>query len=89
MSVSETTAISGKTKLADLTLDDLRALMRAELKDFIRAMVQEALDEYDPDEGLEFSEETKQRLTEYLREKPEGIPAEEVMRELGLMSGQG
>lgn len=77
-----------KTKLADLTVDDLLTILRAEMKDFVRDLVQEAIEEYDPDAGLEFSEETKVELAAYLREKPQGTPAKEVMKELGLLDDE-
>jgi hypothetical protein len=73
--------MTSQTKLvADMTQDELLAL--------VRRAVQEALWEYeqefDPDEGLEFRPEFAEQLRAYLRDRPKGKPADEVMRRLGL-----
>lgn len=79
--VVEQTAVA---RVGDLTVAELRALMR----DVVREIVQEALDErlegYDPDEGLELRPEFVQELQEIINSDQRGRPAEEVFRELGL-----
>ncbi len=62
-------------RVADLTVDELRAL--------IREAVQEVLSELDG-EDLDFAPEFAERLRAYLRERPKGRPLDEVARELGL-----
>ena len=84
MTVEETTKISGKTKLADLTVDDLLTILRAEMKDFVRDLVQEAIEEYDPDAGLELKPEVVEYLKKPLEEKGPLISMEELKRELQL-----
>lgn len=78
-------------RVADLTVDELRMLMREEMRGLIRETVQEVLDEMseeDPDAGLKFRPEIEAELEEYMREKPKGRPAHEIMKELGLLDDE-
>lgn len=68
-----------KDKVADMTT--------AELKELIIETVREALKQFvDPDVLLDppLSEEIQKRLRRYQKEKPRGIPVEQVIKELGL-----
>jgi len=76
-------------RVADLTIDEFREMMREEMQTLIRQTVREVLEEVmsdeDSDEGLEFKPEIAERLQTYLAEKPKGRPAQEVMKDLGLL----
>jgi hypothetical protein len=55
----------------------------------VREAVREALSEFtegddDPDVGLEFKPEIAERLRAFGRERPQGQPLDDVVRELGL-----
>ncbi|MHB8628307.1 MAG: hypothetical protein ACYDBJ_16795 [Aggregatilineales bacterium] len=66
-------------RVADLTVDEFKAL--------IRQTLYEVLDEFyddDPDAGLEFKPEVAAYLREALIADRPGIPAEEVARRLGI-----
>ena len=66
-------------RVADMTVDELRTL--------IRETVLETLEEAvfrDIEDDLEFSDDVAEYLREYLVNRPEGEPAEKVMKELGL-----
>jgi hypothetical protein len=65
-------------KVADLTPEELRTL--------VRESVAEALEELlgDPDEGLELKEEVKERLRRSLDQAEPSLAAEEVAKRLGL-----
>lgn len=66
-------------RVADLTVEELKAL--------IRETVLETLEEAvfrDIEDDLEFSDDVAEYLREYLVKRPEGEPAEKVMKELGL-----
>jgi hypothetical protein len=70
-------------QVRDLTIDELKTL--------IRETVMEALEEFlpDPHEGATVREEVLQELLEIRKRRESGvrgIPAEEVMRKLGLGS---
>jgi hypothetical protein len=75
--------------IKDLTVEELRALIREEMRPLIHETVRQVLDEvigdHDPDMDLAFKPEIANQLSEYLREKPKGQPAHEVMRELDLL----
>lgn len=64
------------------------ALDMDELRLLIREMVLEVLAELaantDSDAGLEFRPEVAEYLHDYMKERPEGMPVEGVIRELGL-----
>lgn len=87
MVTPEHTHITDKTKLTELTVGDLKALIREIVEDVVQQAVFELEQQLpDPDEGLEFKPEIAERMQRYLEEKPHGIPAEQVMKELGLES---
>ena len=69
------------TRVADMTVEQLREIIRETVFEALGHLV-----EYlpDPDEGLEFKPEFAESLRAYLRDRPEGRPAEEVWRDLGL-----
>jgi hypothetical protein len=63
-------------KVADLTVDELKAI--------IRDIVDEALMDYDPDYGLELRPDFEARLMASLASADEGAPLDEVVKKLGL-----
>lgn len=73
--------------MTDQIKDSIANMTTAELKALIIETVQEALKQMvDPDALLDppLSEEVKERLRQYQKEKPRGIPVEQVIKELGL-----
>ena len=106
MTVPDKTKTMEDTRLGDLTMGELRHLIRQEMqtadetklgdltvsefKKMMRDMLQEVVWEIeqhlpDPDEGLELKSEVAEQLQKFLDEKPKGRPAEDIMRELGLL----
>ncbi|MBI2907757.1 MAG: hypothetical protein HYX92_08895 [Chloroflexi bacterium] len=68
-------------KVADLSLEELRALIDEMLEEKLEAILG------DPDRGLELREEVRERLKKSLaavKRGERGIPAEQVAKELGL-----
>ena len=63
-------------KVADLTVDELKAIIRETLEEKLRECL-------DPDYGLELREETVEKLKISIASK-ERIPFKEVKRRLGL-----
>ncbi|RMF78605.1 MAG: hypothetical protein D6737_14180 [Chloroflexi bacterium] len=85
MSAQEKVTITDKTPLSTLTVGDLKAIVREIVEDSIERAILEIQQQLpDPDEGLEFKPEFAEQLRQFLKERPEGRPAEDVMRELGL-----
>ena len=82
MSVADKSTVTDSTRVADLTVGELRAL--------VREVVDEALSDHDdygpdPDFGLELRPEFEEELRKSLaRPRGEGISTEQMMRELGL-----
>jgi hypothetical protein len=79
----------GDKRVAALTVEELRELIREEIQDLVREAVREALAEFsdecdDPDAGLSLKPEVAERLQAYLRERPQGRPLDDIARELGL-----
>ncbi len=73
------------SKVADLTVDELREVLRATIRDLIEEIVVEKLETLlDPDDGLELEPDVADSLREYLRSNRRGDPAEEVWHSLGL-----
>ncbi len=66
-------------RVADMTIDELRALIRETVRDVIEEMTDD-----DPDVGLEFKPEVAERLQIALQEKRRGTPLADVIHELGL-----
>jgi hypothetical protein len=69
-------------KVADLSVDELRALIREEMRGPVRETVREVLaevaeEEGDPDAGLEFKAEIAERLQKFLKERPAGRPLDD------------
>ncbi len=62
-------------KVADMTADELRGLIRETMLEFV-----------DPDYGLELRPEVEEELRESMKskERGEGVPLEEVKKQLGL-----
>lgn len=68
------------TNQVTLNMDDLRTLVR----EMVLEVLAELAADTDPDAGLEFRSEVAEHLRSYMKERPEGIPVEDVIRELGL-----
>jgi hypothetical protein len=76
-------------KVADLSVEELRALIREEMRELMRETVREVLAEVaegegDPDAGLEFKAGIAERLQRFLKERPAGRPLDDIAGELGL-----
>jgi len=67
--------------VADLTIDELKALIRETVRETILEIEQEGID---PDEGAQFKPEIAERLRNYLKDCPKGRPAADVYKELGI-----
>ncbi len=73
------------SRVTDLTVDQLRALIREEMRDLVREAVREVLNELtegdddDPDAGLSLKPEIAERLDSYLKERPQGRSLNDVM----------
>ncbi len=65
-------------RVADMTVDELRALIREAVRDVI-----EEIAEDDPDAGLEFKPEVAEYLKKALRGEIEMVSWDEAKRELG------
>ena len=71
------------------TILEISNLSLNELKELVDVLIEEKLSQFlgDPDSGLELKEEVKERLRKSLkaqREGEEGIPLEEVEKQLGF-----
>jgi hypothetical protein len=64
-------------KVADLTIDELKTLIREAVSEQFKEML------FDPDNGLELKDEVEQRLRASLASK-ERIPLDKVRERLGL-----
>lgn len=85
MIASEHTRVTDNTKLNDLNVGELKTLIREIVEDVVQDAVFRLEQQLpDPDEGLEFKPEIAERMQKYIQEKTRGIPAEQVMKELGL-----
>lgn len=73
----------GTTRIADLTVSELRDLIRDTVWDVLLEFAEEA----DPDAGLEFKPEIAERLRAFLTTRPEGRPLEDIVSEMGLSYG--
>ena len=72
-------------KVADLTVDELEALLYATLRQLIDEVVEEKLGMMtDPDAGLELRPEVAQSLQAYLESDRRGDDADDVFRSFGL-----
>ncbi|MDY6994667.1 MAG: hypothetical protein SVR94_18945 [Pseudomonadota bacterium] len=65
-------------KIADLTIDELRGLIREEVKQTLLEVLA------DPDAGLEIHEEVKVRLQRSLQVDAQTISAEEIAKRFGV-----
>ncbi len=73
------------SRVTDLTVDQLRALIREEMRDLVREVLTELTEgDDDPDAGLSLKPEIAERLDSYLKERPQGRPLDDIARELGL-----
>jgi hypothetical protein len=85
MVTPEHTQLTDKTRLTDLTVGELKALIQEIVEDVVQQAVLELTQQLpDPDEELKFKPEIAERMQKFLAEKPHSIPAEQVMKELGL-----
>jgi hypothetical protein len=74
------------SKLADLTVGEFKILIREIVEEVVEQAIFELEQQLpDPDEGKNFRPEVAQQLRNYLDEKPEGQPAQGVLKELGLL----
>mgnify|MGYP000988846389 CR=1 FL=1 len=64
-------------RVSDLSVDDLRALLREVVEEKLGMLV-------DPDEGMELRPELEESLRAYLESDRTGDDADEVFRSLGL-----
>ncbi len=71
-------------RVADMTVDELRALIRETVRDVIEEMAED-----DPDAGLDFKPEVAEYLRKALRGEIEMVPWDEATRELGPDDGIG
>lgn len=76
-------------RVADLTVDELQALLRVTMREVVEELVEDILEEkygmlVDPDEGLEMRPEFEQSLDEFLASDQRGDDADEVFFRLGL-----
>lgn len=73
------------TRVADLSVDELRELLYETVRDLVEEIVEEKLGMLtDPDEGLALKPEIEQSLVDYLASDRRGENSEDVFRELGL-----
>jgi hypothetical protein len=85
MVTPEQTQITDKTKLTELTVGDLKALIREIVEDVVHDAVFHLEQQLpDPDEGKELKPEFAERLRESLNYQGKTYSLEEVKRELGL-----
>jgi len=85
MAINEKTAINDKTKLGDLTVSDLKTIVREVVEQIVQRenfILEQSLP--DRDEGLEFKPELAERLKRFKEQQPDGEPIDDIMRELGL-----
>ena len=68
-------------KVKDLTMEQLKALIDEAVEDKLAEVLG-----WDPDRGLELSDEAKCKIEESLAalKRGEGVPLEEVAKEMGL-----
>lgn len=64
-------------RVSDLTVDELRTLIREEMQALVREAVRDALleitgEDSDPDEGLLFKPAVAERLRAFLTDRPQG-----------------
>ena len=77
--------MSIQTRLTDLTIEDLRLLIRTEMKQLIRETVHETLDElFDDEDSWQLKAEVESYLKLPMEEKGPFYTLEEVKRELNL-----
>lgn len=73
------------TRVADLTVDELRDLLYATMRDLVEEVIEERVGAVnDPDEGLELQPEVEDSLKKYLESDRRGDNADDVFRSLGL-----
>ena len=70
-------------RVADLTVDELRMLIRETVFDALEEIITR-----DVEDELEFSEDIAEYLRDYLKSRPAGEPAQKVMKELGLLDNE-
>jgi len=86
MTINGKIQIADKIKLAELTVGEFRTLVQEIVADAVeQAMFELEQQLPDPDAGKELRPEVAEQLRKYLDEKPEGRPAEDIMKDLGLL----
>jgi len=68
------------TRVVDLTVEDLRGLVRQAVREALGELVLEA----DPDAGLSLRPDVAEYLQDFLRDVPTGTPIGDAVRDLGL-----
>jgi hypothetical protein len=72
-------------KVADLTIDELREILRMTIRDLVEEVVEERVETLlDPDADLDLQPEVLDSLRNYLQSERRGDPADDVWRALGL-----
>lgn len=85
MAANHQAKIADTIKLADLTVGDLRMIIREIVEDVVQQAVFELEQQLpDPDEGLELKPEFAEQLRKSLDEERELYSLEEVKKALGL-----
>jgi len=72
--------------ISELTVEELRILLREEMRVLIRETVQEVLEELinDVEDGIKLKPEVEAQLQRFLRDQPDGEPIDDILDELGL-----
>ena len=84
--INDSAKIGGTmTKVADLTVDELRELLQETIRELVEEVIEERLGTLvDPDEGLQLRPEFAESLEAYLASDRRGDDADEVFRSFGL-----
>jgi hypothetical protein len=82
MATREQVKITDQTRVSELTVGELRQIIRDLLQDTVFQITQELPD---PDAGLKLKPEVAGQLWSAMHEPSDSRPAEEVYRELGLL----
>jgi hypothetical protein len=72
-------------RVADLTIEEFRALIR----ETVEEVLVDLMEDYDPDEGLEFRPEVADYLRTALKERKRGTPLRDVIKELESETSTG
>jgi hypothetical protein len=72
--------------ISDLTVEELRILLREEMRSLIRETVQEVLEELtdDVEDGVRLKPEVEAQLQRFLHDQPDGESVDDILTELDL-----